>query len=480
MSDELVARRWLERLTRRLEQRRPQIDTFEAYYDGDHPLLFATSKFREAFGDLFAAFADNWCELVVDAAVERQRVEGFRFGTDRGGDAEAWAIWQANRLDAESSILFTDVAKLGEASLLVEPRTGQPARITVEHPAEAIVATDPATRERRAALKMWRDEDTGADFANVYLPDAVWKFRRSAPAPESQSRIWLPTRRADEASSWQLREPAPTPNPLGVVPMIPIFNRPGRQRATGRRVGRSDLANVIPVQNFINKVLADAIVASEYAAYPQRWATGIEPQVDPETGDELPLQEFVAAVSRLWTDGNPDARFGTFEAADVGKYVQLVELGVQHVAAQTRTPPHYLLGQGGQFPSGESLKATETGLVARTRRKNGDAGEGLEEGMRLAFLAQGDERRGRELRAETIWADPESRTEGERVDALTKMATLGVPRRALWERWGASQEEIRRWEQWAAAEAREAARAALGGFDPAGANSDAIDDELAA
>ena len=52
---------------------------------------------------------------------------------------------------------------------------------------------------------------------------------------------------------------------------------------------------------------------------------------------------------------------------------------IQHVAAQTRTPPHYLLGAMGSFPSGESLKATETGLVAKVRRKMLSFGEGWEE-----------------------------------------------------------------------------------------------------
>jgi hypothetical protein len=59
---------------------------------------------------------------------------------------------------------------------------------------------------------------------------------------------------------------------------------------------------------------------------------------------------------------------------------------IQHVAAQTRTPPHYLLGQSGAFPSGESLKATETGLVAKVKRKQTTFGETWEEAMRLAFL----------------------------------------------------------------------------------------------
>jgi hypothetical protein len=31
------------------------------------------------------------------------------------------------------------------------------------------------------------------------------------------------------------------------------------------------------------------------------------------------------------------------------------------------------------------------------------------------------------------------------VDALVKMSTLGVPREVLWERWGATPQEIERW-----------------------------------
>jgi hypothetical protein len=49
------------------------------------------------------------------------------------------------------------------------------------------------------------------------------------------------------------------------------------------------------------------------------------------------------------------------------------------------------------------------------------------------------------LVVETIWRNPEHRTEGELVDALTKMNTLGVPQEVLWERWGATPTEIRNW-----------------------------------
>ena len=71
--------------------------------------------------------------------------------------------------------------------------------------------------------------------------------------------------------------------------------------------------------------------------------------------------------------------------------------------------------------------------------------------MRLALQLAGSPA-AVDVSAEVIWADFETRSEGQRVDALVKMATLGVPRRVLWQRWGATPQEIERWETMLAAE----------------------------
>jgi hypothetical protein len=140
-----------------------------------------------------------------------------------------------------------------------------------------------------------------------------------------------------------------------------------------------------------------------------------------------------------------DAKFGNFTVSDLGIYVRAIEMLIQHVAAQTRTPPHYLLGQSGAFPSGESLKATETGLVAKVRRKMLSLGEGWEETLRIAFRIEGESARADAIEAEVIWANPESRMVGQTVDAAVKLQTIGVPRPALWAFIGASPQEIARW-----------------------------------
>jgi hypothetical protein len=156
---------------------------------------------------------------------------------------------------------------------------------------------------------------------------------------------------------------------------------------------------------------------------------------------------FLSGADRVMAVEDAGARFGNFAVSDLTIYVRAIEMFIQHVAAQTRTPPHYLLGSSGTFPSGESLKATETGLVAKVRRKQLAFGEGWEEAVRLAFAISGDDKRATAQDCETIWMNPESRSTAETVDAAVKLGSIGVPRPALWEYVGATPQQIERWKK---------------------------------
>jgi len=437
-SDARVALAWVVKLERALADRNRTIAKYDRYYTGDHPLLFATGKFREAFAGLFTEFADNWTELVVDAVEERLDVEGFRLPNDKTGEKRAWEFWQANQLDADSQLVHTEALVNGMAYTLVWPGEKTPL-ICVEDPQEMIVQhAAGARRERLAALKVWRDSDAAMLYATLYLPGAVWKYERRLGAMASQGGVsgWTSTAFGGWTARLVADEPWPLPNPLGVVPVVPLYNKP-RIRGTGV----SEIKNVIPMQDATNKLLADMMVASEFAAFRQRWATGLEIPEDPD--EKGPSESFQHAINRLWTSPDKDTQFGNFDVTELGNYTTAIELIVQHIASQTRTPPHYFY-LSGQFPSGESIKSAETGLVAKARRKMRHFGEAHEATVRLAFLAAGDKKRAAGAHIETIWRDPESRSEAEHIDAIVKQRSLGVPLPALWERAGYSPTEIER------------------------------------
>lgn len=433
---------WLQQLSMRLIARIGQTKKFQDYYDGNQPLTFITSKYREQFGKMLAAVCDNWMALVVDAVEERLHVEGFRIGDAVDGDAAAWEMWQRAHLDADSELVHNSSLVLGEAGVLVwyDQESDGP-EITVESALQVLVAFEAGSRRKRsAAIKMWLDDWTGQLWANVYLPNAVHKYRTSSATGvdpwtsegDSYRRQFSATV-AGTSHSW-IPLGVET-NPLGVVPIVPIVNRP---QLLGR--GRSEILEITSTQDQINKLVADMLVASEYTAFPQRWATGVEVPKDDE-GNEL--EPFKAAIDRLWHVPNDEAKFGDFTASDLSTYVKAIENRVQSLASRSRTPPHYLLGQSGTFPSGESLKATETGLIAKTKSRMRHFGEGWEEVIRLGFMVT-DSAQAKVQTSETIWRDPESRTEGEHVDALLKKLALGVPIQQLWADAGYSPTQIER------------------------------------
>jgi hypothetical protein len=432
-------------------ERSERVEVCHDYYNGSHDLRFATLKYREAFGRLLNTLTDNWCQIVVDASVERLRVDGFRFGQDQDADDEAWMLWQANALDADAALAHTEAGTSGVAYVLVVPGDDpETPRISIESPLEAITVHAPDDRRKRTAgLKRWLEDD-GTVSAVVYLPDVFCRLEK-----------------ANTNADWSIVKT--TRNVTGAVPLVPMLNNP---QLLG--FGVSDLNVVMPLQDAVNKLLADMIVNSEFVAFPQRWATGIEIPRD-EDGRALDREAFLSAVSRLWVAEEEGAKFGELAGSDGLGYVRNIEVLIQHIAAQTRTPPHYLLGQSGNFPSGESLKATETGLVAKVKRKQITFGETWEEAMRIAFAYKGDDMRSNAFDAEVIWSDPESRSQGELVDALLKMRELSVPLEALWARWGASPQEIERWKTLSGLPQRPDPGATAGGTtnsDATGSNTD--------
>lgn len=445
---------WLDRLGRALDARAQRIAVYEDYYQGRHRLAFQSSKFRESFGALFQAFADNFCGLVVDAVEERMHVEGFRMGGDgtQEADDETWAAWQENNLDSLSSMAHLDALIKGASYVMVGPNPNQGGYplITVESALSVITeASFDGVRSIRAGLKRWVGDD-GRLNANLYFPDRVEKWTSSSPVPQIMTMVGSSlTPAAAESVTWIAREVDgeawPLRNPIGLVPIVPLLNRPRLSDPDGR----SELTDVVPIQDWLNKMVADLIVTSEFAAFRQRWATGVEIPTDPETGQ--PIETFKAAIDRLWVvppvdQSQQPPQFGDFAASDPGGLVAVIETVVKHLASTTRTPAHYFLGPGGVFPSGEAIKSSEEGLVYKVKSKHTHTGEAWEQAIRLYWLLRDPtDARATATDTETIWRDPETHTESAHVDAVVKKVSIGWPRPQAWFDMGASPQQVKRW-----------------------------------
>jgi len=437
--DPAVSAKWFKQLGTILDGRQGQMQLLEDYYRGNHPLLYASSRFRAAFGNMFMGFSDNWCGIVCDALDERLDVDGFRMSSDAGdaADDDAWRIWQANGLDAQSQMAHHEALVKGYSYALVwaNPDDDETPLITIEDAREMVVALERGTRKRLAALKRWQDDDDAkTTYATLYLPDRIEKWvsakGQTAASGWNGPKGYAP--RQVEGEAW------PLPNPLGVVPVVPFVNRPNL-----RGKGESELKEIVPIQNAVNKLTLDMLVAAEFAAYRQRWVTGMDIPIDPDTNK--PVEPFKSATDRLFVGEDKDTRFGSFEVTDLANYTNAIDKLIGHIASITRTPSHYFMAGATGYPSGETLKAAETGLVRKALRRQRYFGESWEDVIRLAFMVLEDPR-GEVTDSETMWRNPESRNDAVLADSAVKLgsAPIELPQEMLWEIIGLTPKQIER------------------------------------
>ncbi|MBI0294495.1 phage portal protein [Streptomyces sp. PRKS01-29] len=440
------ALRLVDLLEMELIRRRPEIERNNDYYRGKQPLRFASAEFRKYHGDRYRNFSDNWTQVVADSPVERLTVTGIQPTGAERADAESWRVWQTNALDADSQLGFLGAVNSARSMVLVwgDPDDDETPLVTFEDARQCIIAYEPGSRRRRrAALKRW--EDGATEYATLYLPGEVWKFARPVlgtveKSPQMQAvdeelRQWLPRDMGDE--------PNPQPNPMGVVPMLELPNRPLLSEDP-----ISDISGVVSMQDAVNLLWAQLFTASDYASFPQRIVLGAERPMMPilnEAGEvvgERPVDLEKFAVDRVAFFTGENVSIAEWTAANLGAYTDVIEVAVAHIAAQTRTPQHYLIGKMANL-SGDALIAAETGLVKRVEEKQLWYGQAIREMFSLIALAQGDDGKARAIRSGSVlWADAESRSQAQLADALLKLKQIGFPFEFLAAKWGLTPTEV--------------------------------------
>jgi hypothetical protein len=428
-----------------LTMRASRADEADDYYRGRHSLRFASEEFRGYFSQRYRGFADNWVPVVADAPVERLAVTGFQL--DGAPDDEAWRVWQVNNLDCDSQLGFLASVLAAHSYVLVwgDPGDESTPCVTFEDSGQAIVGYYPGSRyRRRAALKRWQDGNKM--FCTLYTADELWKFERPLSRVEKpvslaqfdeQAEEWLPR------DPYDLGEPNPQPNPMGLVPMVELPNRPMLAREP-----LSDVAPVIPLQHAVNLLWAHLFTASDFAALAQRYVLGAEAPKVPvyneageKTGEKpVSLEEYKRA-RLLWIE-DEGATAGSWPAANLQVFSDVIETAIGHLAAQTRTPQHYLIGKMSNVGS-DTLLAAEAGLVKRVNEKQLWFGAALREVQRLVALAQGSKAKADAYRSgKVLWADTESRSQAQLVASLVQLKSIGWPFEDLARMFGKTQEEV--------------------------------------
>jgi Phage portal protein, SPP1 Gp6-like len=435
-TDELAAEALVdqrERLLARLSTQRELASDAWRWYAGTQELPTVPANYTAAYRLLLALSPTPWARLVVDTIAERLHVQGFTAGSPEAG-ARVWEVFTDSQLNADERLVYTEALIAGVGYVSV----GEGGRIAPESAFE--VTHEPELGNRRnvaAALKLYPADYTFRVWVcELYRPEATYRWvAELAGAPRPVGAFPIDGSRRKSELGW---EPLgdPTANGLGDVPVVAFENR-----AAILGGGVSEIADCVPILKRIDKLTLDKLLTSEFAAFRQKWATGLEVPRDPET--QKPVEPYSAAVTKLWVSEQDGTRFGTFEASDLGPYLAAIDAEIATLAAISRVPSHYLLQRNlANPPSAESLIAGESGLVAKVQERQARFGEAWERTLEMALELAGD---GPPEALEVVWADAEMRNPAQVADAATKLQTVGWPPQAVWAYTGATPQQIREW-----------------------------------
>jgi hypothetical protein len=443
---------WVNRLHAQMTSRSGALGKRESYFNGDQPLQFASEEWRKFHNNRFKGFSDNWCGVVGSAAADRTEVFGIRLGDDPDvqspEERKLWLDWVTAGGPEKSDQGYLSSAYLSTSYALVWGAAEDVPSLTWLNPDTTIVHNDPETGEPKYALRAWTDDDA-TEHATLYSADEVWKFSRKTSANGlAAAGFILPPAYSLLAGGWGPREGAEpvVANPLGVLPIVEHPNRPLLSKGP-----ISDIDGTMAMQDAINLMWAYLFGAADFAGMPARIVSGAErpmmPILDAEGQKigEKPLDlEALTRGRMLWLTGEKSTT-SSWDAAKLDVFTDVVSVAVKHVASQTRTPIHYIMGELGNV-NGETLTALELPLATKVRKGHKSLTRPTREVFRRFALVRGEKAIADACRTAVIqWRNPETMSDAQVSDAATKDRSIGWPLQAIFERrYGMSQPEIER------------------------------------
>lgn len=448
---------------------------YREYYDGDHDTLL-NKRLREFLQVKDnQEFNANYIPIVVDALAERLCVIGFSAGeatvsvpkADGQGSesitqgALFWRWWTNNRMDGTQGIVHTATVRDGDTYAIVEWDNDKQAPTfshELAYDGTSGVQVHYSTERRGQiayATKRWRIEADDPEQAgyvrrmNKYFPNRVEKYISNQLESEGNWQSWRGVKGTDPWPIWWTRDNTEQGEPLG-VPVVHFKNRD-----QGYDYGKSEIKDVIPQQNALNKSIIDLLAAADTSGFRIYTMIGDDPS-------GLKVGPGAWIYSTRPATGENSASISHIPGEDLSKLIALCDSFVVRIAQISRTPLSYFQ-MTGQVARAETQKQDEAGLVSKALALHTGLGNSWEDLMIIArrlhntFGPGGlDENQA----IETQWRSPETRNEKELSETLLNDQKLGVPQEVLWAKRGYSPQEIETMKQTNEFQAREAQRQA--------------------
>jgi hypothetical protein len=398
----------------------------------------------------------NFLPLVISVISENLHVDGYRASGTTANEMAApqkpqpeWDAFRANRMVSRQHGVHRSVIKYGSSYVVVLP--GRMA--SDEEQGQNVPVIRPVSPRRMTAFYADEVDDEWPQFAievnvinlpqgsarlMVYVYDEVNRYILMGNASREPAQSGLAI--ADPDNVLLNGQPVIAAHGMNMCPVVRFLHETdldGEDDCTG------EIEPLIPIQDQINFDTFNLMISTQFAAFRQRWVTGMAP-VD-EVGDEA--APFRPGVDRVWASDDSETRFGEFGETALQPYSTVREDGIRHMSTISQIPPYHLLGQVANM-SAEALAAARDGLDRKIQELQAGMTDPWRNVFRLTDLAAGNKDGWNDLFGTVVWRDTSARAFGATIDGLTKIAQmLGVPEEELWARVpGATADDVSSWQ----------------------------------
>jgi len=421
---------------------RSRLELIRRYLRNEARDIYVPSEADAEYQMLVDQARFNILPLVVTTVAQGLFIDGYRptgaTGLPQEEQSPLWEVWQRNRMDSRQAQVYRPAIAYGTSYVTVLP--GDPAPVLT-----------PFSPWRCTAL--YADDDDEWPVYALTTPND-YTLAGSRVAQADRARLIGPpvVRLFDDTHVYDI--------------VVDVFGNPGdwskvvtREHGLGvcpvvrfRKVDEDGSAScgkiepLLPLQRQINQITFSALMAAQFGAFRQRWATGMALDKDPVTGEYR--QPFNASASALWASTSPDTKFGDFAETNLDGYMTSRDKAIIFASSTAQIPPHNLLiADGISNIAAETLAALESAHQLDVADYKTAFGEHMEQALRLAGLATGDQQAWDDISSEVAWRDTTPRSLGQLVDALGKMAAqLGIPAEELWTMIpGTTEQQLVRW-----------------------------------
>lgn len=372
--------------------------TLFKYAEGDQPLKYTSERLIEAFRNIDAKFQQNWCSVIIDAALDRLVLSGWNV-KDKQSDAMIDDLYKNGKIALEAYDAHRAAMITGE-SYIIAWKNESELEVYYNDPRLCAVFYDGANPKRPVfAAKWWRDGQRYWHLT-LYYPDHFEYYITSKQFKGGD----LPA----SAASFVKGNPDQDKNEYGIIPVFHF---------RVARNGKGDLANVTSLQDAVNKLLSDMMVAAEYGAFKQRWVIS--------NADVSALKNGPNEIWEVPTgESGEHAQVGQFEETPLENFLDAMDKLANSMAIISRTPKHYFYNAGADV-SGEALLAMDAPLVKKVKQREANFDPTWRELASFLFRLNGKDIPASEV--ECVWASPESVQPETQAKTLLTNTQAGVP-----------------------------------------------------